>query len=43
MIDDATYATLRTEAGGVLTDYTDGAGRVSFPAPALLGTAAKPG
>jgi ubiquinone/menaquinone biosynthesis C-methylase UbiE len=41
MIDDATYAALLTEAEDVLTDYTDEAGRVSFPAPALLATAAR--
>jgi ubiquinone/menaquinone biosynthesis C-methylase UbiE len=42
MIDEPTYERLLNEALTVHSQYTDSAGRVSFAAPALIATAAKP-
>lgn len=42
MIDDATYATLLTEAERSLAEYAEPDGRVHFPAPALIATATVP-
>jgi len=41
MIDDDQYRTLLTEAQETLARFTDDAGRVAFPAPALIATATK--
>jgi ubiquinone/menaquinone biosynthesis C-methylase UbiE len=43
MIDDDMYERLLTEAGTELVRFTDSAGRVSFPAPALFAVASRPG